>query len=664
MSTRLRRSQLPAQGSRAGNSLPGRNAVWSPDWPGLVSKVVLAAGTIAAYSRTFTVPLLFDDFGSISGNPSIHRLWPIWPVLTPPSNAGVGGRPLLNLSYALNYAFGGDAVFGYHLVNLVIHLLAGWTLFCLVRRTLRRPILAERFGSSATLLSLAVSAIWAWHPLLTQSVTYLSQRAESLMGLFYLLTIYCFSRGTEAEPKGSRIWLLLSFLACVAGVATKEVIATAPLLVLLYDRTFVSGSFSRAFRQRWPLYLALAATWIPLGLPMATLHDRGVGFGQGAAWWSYALVECRVIVRYLFLAYWPNRLVFDYGWYVAAGLPAVWPYMSALAALLVLAAIALRRWPAAGFCASWFLLILAPTSSVVPVYGQPMAESRLYLPLAGVAALTVLGAFSRVGRWCLPVFALVAVGLGLAAARRNRDYASDQSIWRDTVAKNPASPRAHYNLGVVLENSPEKLPEAIAQFEEALRLKPDYAEAHNNLGTAWLKIPGRLTDAIAQIEDAVRLKPGNAEAHNNLGFAYASIPGRLNEAIAQYEEAVRLKPDFAEAHYNLGNACLDAPGRLNDAIAQFKEAIRLRPGYPEACNNLGNAFLRIPGRSNDAIAQFKEAIRLRPHYPEAHNGLGAALVAEGRSSEAIEEFRKALQLNPDYIEARKNLEIVTQAPGR
>ena len=204
----------------------------------------LAAGPLAVYSRTFSSPLLLDDAPTTEQNLSLRHLWPLGPVLSPPNYAGVGGRPLLKFSYALNYAAGGTGVFGYHLINLLIHVLAAWTLFALVRGTLRRPVMAGRFASSATLLALAIAAIWAWHPLQTASVTYVSQRAESLMGLFYLLTLYGFSRYAADAGKVNG-WAVLSVLACLAGVVTKEVIATAPLLAFLYDRTFISRKFFR-----------------------------------------------------------------------------------------------------------------------------------------------------------------------------------------------------------------------------------------------------------------------------------------------------------------------------------------------------------------------------------------------------------------------------------
>jgi tetratricopeptide (TPR) repeat protein len=636
------------------------------DWTQLAAWAILAIGTIAIYSRTLHDPLLLDDFNSIGGNPSIRRLWPLWQALSPPNGAGVGGRPLLNLSYALNYAFGGTGVFGYHLVNLIVHVLAALTLFGLVRRTLLRPALAERFGSSATFLALAASAIWAWHPLQTESVTYLSQRAESLMGLFYLLTVYCFVRGVEPDCKlGRRGWFSLSVLACLAGVGTKEVIVTAPLLVLIYDRTFVSASFSRAWLRHWPLYLALTATWVPLGCLMADLRGRFVGFGFGIHWWAYAFTECRVIVRYILLAVWPHPLLFDYGPYAATPLSELWPYALILASLVTATVFALRRWPAASFAASWFVLILAPTSSIVPIMGQPMAENRLYLPLAGVAGLVALGAFRLVGRRALPALAVVAVALGLASVQRNQDYVSEQAIWRDTVAKDPDNARAHNNLaGAILRNQ-GRLDDAVAQCEEALRLKPDLAEAHGNLGDVLIRMPGRLNDAIVQYEEALRLKPDLAEAHNNLGYALVRVPGRLDDAIAQYREALRLNPDYAKAHDNLGAALERVPGRLGEAAAQIEEGLRQDPNYAEAHNDLGAALAGMPGRLTDAIAQYKEALRLEPGLAEAHYNLGNALSAEGKTLEAIDQYEEALREEPGFAEAHSNLgAALEKMPGR
>ena len=639
-----------------------------PDWPGLLGASVLAAGIIAIYCRTFAVPFLLDDRLSIRDNPSIRRLWPIWQVLSPPHEAGVAGRPLLNLSFALNYAFGGPSVAGYHMVNLCLHILAAWTLFALVRRTLLSPELRARFGSFSTPLSVAISALWAWHPLQTESVTYISQRAEVLMGLFYLLTLYGFVRG--AQGGNARVWFPLSVAACLAGAATKEVIATAPLMVLLYDRTFVSGSFSGAWRRHGRLYLALSATLLLLARRAVSLQRGdmagGVGFAGRIPWWNYGLTECGVILRYLRLAAWPSPLVFDYGHCVPTSPTGALPCAAALALLLALTVVALRRSTVVGFAASWFFLILVPTSSIVPIVEMPMAESRLYLPLAGVVSLAVLGAFALAGRRSLPALASAAVVLALVSAHRNRDYSSEVRIWGDTVDKCPENERAHNNLGKYLLEVPRQLDAAVAQYEEALRLFPDYPDAHYNLGSALMGMPGRQNDAVLHLEEALRLKPDYADAQYNLGNALSNIPGRLNEAVSHYEEALRLIPGSADAEVNLGIALSRIPGRTSEAVSHYEAALRLTPDSSEAHNNLAFALKSLPGRMDDAILQFKEALRLKPDSADLHVNLGNTLVGiPGRLNDAVAQFEEALRLNPDNADVRLTLgNALADMPGR
>jgi tetratricopeptide (TPR) repeat protein len=310
--------------------------------------------------------------------------------------------------------------------------------------------------------------------------------------------------------------------------------------------------------------------------------------------------------------------------FAATPLTEVWPYVVVLASMLTFVIVALRRWPAAGFAACWYFLILAPTSSIIPVVGQPMAENRLYLPLAGVMAFAVLGAFTLAGRRSLPVFAVVAAGLGLASAQRNQDYRSEPGLWSDTVAKRPNNERAHNNLGLVWSKMPGRLNDAIAQYETALRLKPDYEEAHTNLGVALANLPGRLHDAIAEFEAALRLQPDDFEAHSNLGVALANLPGRLDDAIAQYEAALRLQPDHAEVHNNLGVALAQTPGRLHDAIAELEAAVRLNPEDARGWHNLGRSRFQL-GDFPRAAAAFREELRLKPDDPAAQQALAATL---------------------------------------
>jgi tetratricopeptide (TPR) repeat protein len=615
----------------------------------VLALLIITLAALAAYYNSLEGQFILDDREAVLENPTIRHLWPIWNTLSPPSISGVGGRPAVNLSLAINHALGGAAVEGYHALNLAIHILAGLTLFGIVRRTLLRPVFKNRYDRAALPMSLAVSVLWIVHPLQTEAVTYISQRAESLMGLFYLLTLYCFIRGSESHRPG--LWFMLSVTACLLGMATKEVMVTAPLLVLLYDRTFVAGSFRAAWRQRQRVYVGLASTWILLGYLMSGLHNRSVGYGFGITWWEYALTECRVITNYLWLCLWPHPLVFDYGTDLVIRHAAVAaPYALLLAALLVATVIALKRSPPIGFLGAWFFVILAPGSSVVPVAGQPMAEHRLYVSLAAVVVLVVLGIRRFAGRWSTGAFLALAIILGALTTRRNEDYRSELSIWSDTVAKRPDDARSRCCLGNALRQAGH-VSQAMVQYEQALRLRPDYVDAHVNLG-ALLANTGRVDEAMTHYRRAIELKPNSSEAHDNLGNVFLQT-GRPTEAKNQYEEALRLKPNSAEAHNNLGLALFQL-GRLSEAQAQYREALRLRPQFPDAHYNFGIALSR-DGQWNEAKEQFEQALRQTPGDAEAHNSLGLVLLQLGRKDDAKREFEEALRLKPEYAEARRNL---------
>ena len=618
---------------------------------------VLIAGTVAVYGRTFSVPLLLDDSLAITGNPSIVHLWPLGPVLSPPDAAGVGGRPLLNLSYALNYALGGASVAGYHAVNLGLHVLAALVLFGIVRRTLRAPRLRARLGAPATGLALVVSALWAWHPLQTEAVTYLSQRAEVLMGLCYLTTLYAFVRATVGiQGRGSAGWLACSVAACLLGVGSKEVIVTAPAVVWLYDRTFAAGSFREAWRLRRGYYVALVAALLPLAVLMSGIGRRGVSFGGGVPWWAYGLTECRVVVRYALLSIWPSPLVFDYGTPITTHLIDVWPYACVLAGALALALLALVRAPAAGFAVCGSLFILAPTSSIIPLVGQPMAESRMYLPLAGLVALLVTATYLKAGRGAVALLVACALALAGAAFRRNEDYASALSIWKDTVAKNPLNARALTNLGNEYLDTAGDLDQAVDCYRKALDNNPAYAEAHLNLGRA-LDRAGRRREALAEFDRAVFYRPESPEAHTQLGMALLGFQGQVGPAISHFEQVARMRPGSADAHYNLGCALAMEPRRRAEAVSEFQAAVRLNPDFIAAHGNLGNAFAAIPGRLDDAVSEYEQVIRLAPDSAQAHLNLAMALLRlPGRQADAVAHLQAVLGLQPDNAQARSMLE--------
>ena len=611
----------------------------------------ICAAALVAYHNSFYGPFVFDDASSITTNPTIRRLWPLTAPLTPPTtNVTAQGRPLLNLSLALNYALGGTSVTGYHVFNLIIHACAGLALFGIVRRTLIRD-------AGATWLALGVAVLWTVHPLQTESVTYIIQRAESLMGLFYLLTFYCFVRGVAERGRGAG-WLALAVLACAAGMATKEVMATAPLMVLFFDRTFVATSFRAAWRQRRGFYVGLASTWLLLGWLVAqTGGNRGgsVGFGVDVAWWDYWLTQFKAIAHYLRLAVWPHPLVFEYGsfWITGAG-------EIALEALVVLALlgvtiVGLWRRAAWGFLGAWFFGILAPTS-LAPGTTQMIVEHRVYLSLAAVSVVVVvgLGSVRRKSSW---LGLVAAAALALLTIDRNDDYRSDVALWRETIAQRPANPLAHYMLAGAWERVGEPA-RAAASYEEALRLKPDFSVGHEHFGELLLRL-SRRAEAIAHFEAALRLQPEFADAHMNLGNALLA-EGRVDAALGHLAAAARLAPGVAEVRYNHGNG-LAAAGRRAEAIVELEAALQLVPGAP-AVHTAAHAqlatALALSGRPAEALAHFEAVLRARPDDAEAHHNLGSALFDLGRFAEAAEQYETALRLAPDFPNARENLERV------
>ena len=639
---------------------------------------VIVIGAWAAYAKTFHAPFTFDDVSSIGDNPSILHLWPLSGPLSPPSGWGftVSGRPVLNLTLAINYAISGFDVWSYHLLNLVIHTLAGLTLFGIVRRTLARsdgssvgrglsptglsPTKQVSSGVKPDLLALAIAGIWTLHPLQTESVTYVVQRAESLMGLFFLLTLYAFVRAVDSTRP--RWWWTAAVSACLLGVGTKEVAALAPVMVFLYDRTFVSGSFAAAWRRHRGGYLALAATWVPLlWLLAGTGGNRGgtMGFDVGISWSGYWLTQFEAVTRYLGLAFWPHPLVFDYGKVLVRSLAEVWWQAVVVLALVGLTIWALVRKPRCGFLGAWFFAILAPTS-LVPGTIQMIVEHRMYLSLAAVIAF-VLGLASRRfnPRLVAGAGAVLALAAGVVTWQRNAVYGSERTLWEDTVARRPANDRAQNNLGLSYYHL-GRIDDAIARYRESLRLDPTVANTHYNLGLAFMN-SGRPAEAVAPFAEAVRILPYYFYAHQNLGVVLTKL-GRPQEALAHFAEALRFDPAPAETHFHFGVALAEL-GRWREAADHYAQAVHLNPRYAEAQSNWGVALFHL-NSSAAALEHFDEALRLQPDLPDVHYNLGLALASLGRTADAVAHYAEAVRLNPAHPAARLNLGVALGQAGR
>ena len=623
----------------------GRSKSWMSSQPWLAPAAV-AAAVLLAYWNSLGSPFLFDDTGAVVNNPTIRHLGSLAALSPPNDGSTTTGRPLVNLSFALNYAVSGNAVWSYHALNLLIHASAALALLGVVRRTRPGP-------------AFLAALLWAVHPLQTESVTCIAQRTESLCGLCYLLTFYGLARSAAAPRAGW--WLAFSFLACLAGMGTKEVMVTAPVLALLYDRTFLAGSLAGAWQRRRGYYAALAGTWLLLAwLVWRSGGERGAaaGFGHGISGWNYLLQQCEALVLYLRLSVWPHPLVLDYGTAVVQSWTAVWWQGLVVVALLAGTGWALWRRPVLGFLGAWFFIILAPSSSIVPLVTQTMAEHRMYLPLAAVVCLVVFAARHHLGAradWALAAAAVACTGLTMA---RNHDYRDPVAIWRDSADKYPLNPRAHNNLGWARQGR-GKFAEANAHFARAVELQPDYVTAHYTWGVALLD-QGRAAEAIAQFEAAVQGEPNHADAYVNLGNALVQVR-RTAEAIRHYETALQLRPG-ADVHYDLGVALLEL-GRPAEAEQHLLSAREANPRLPHAAFQLGRTA-EAAGRPAEAEQRYAEALQLDPDNAAAHRQLGFLLARRDQLAPAGEHLRAVVRLQPNDAGAHAILGDLLMLQGK
>jgi protein O-mannosyl-transferase len=719
---RLRQASQPVAppvaqpGAREDSSLRAADRAWRPHAWRLLA---LWALVLAAYSNSIPAGLVFDSAAVISQDARIRAATPhnLRRILTEGywhGNTTSGlYRPLTTSSYLLNYAVFGNGTHpeGYHWVNLALHGINVSLVYLLGMLVL-----------DAAAPALALAALWGVHPLLTESVTNVVGRADLLATFAVLAGLLCYVKSASVPGRRKLLWVAALPITQAVGLFSKENAAVLPGVMLLYDLTWRGRA---AWRGRVLAYAALVPPfavffYLRSALPMHILARFADNPLSGADFWTARLTAIKVIGKYLWLFVWPAGLSADYsydavplfGWH-----PAEWEDAKALIALAVcLGAVLLavrlyRARKPVFFFLAFFFVALAPVSNLAVRIGSIMAERFVYLPsigLAGcvVAALYALGRqVSRRRLWAMRT-AWIALGfLCLACAvrtyARNFDWLDERSLWTSAANVCPGSAKAHYNLGLALANSGGRWQEAIAEYQAALWIEPDYPEAHFDLGNALSQLPGRLPEAIAEYQAALRSEPQRAEAHNNLGFALAHAGGRLPEAIAEYQAALRINPDLAEAHDNLGLALANSGGRLPEAIAEYQAALRINPDYAEAHSNLGlalansggrlpeaiaeyqaalrinpdlagahfnlgNALSQLPGRLPDAIAEYQAALRIEPHYAKAHNNLGLALAnSGGRLQEAIAEYRAALGINPDLGEAHFNLgNALSQLPGR
>jgi tetratricopeptide (TPR) repeat protein len=482
------------------------------------------------------------------------------------------------------------------------------------------------------------------------------------MGLCYLLTLYCAIRSYHSSHR--RWWYAAAIAACIGGALSKQVIATVPIVVLVYDGLFLYPSLPEALRKRWGFYTGLAATtWgILIATTLAAPVNETAGFAvQTITPLAYLKSQPAVMLYYLRLAIWPDSLCLDYDWKQAETLGDILPYAIVIMVLLAATLWALWRRQAIAFLGVWFFLILSLTSSFMP-FDDLIFEHRMYLSLAAVVGLLVLVGYdfgkrllsrllsdeeerARSGRLAaMVVMTLIVTLLSLLTVRRNVDYKSQVVMWNDVVNKRPLNPRGHNNLGTALLEQ-GLVEDAYLHFTEACKYKPNYADGENNLGQVLIKL-GKVEEGKTHLLEALRINPKHELANYNMGL-YLASRGQLDEAIAHFSQALQSNPFDPDSYTEMGMV-FERQGKLQEAMERYTRALQVNPQAVKALSHLALilATHTNPAIRNTAVAQqlAAQAVYLTQNRNAFSLHVLALIYAEtGRYSEAIETAQIATQ---------------------
>lgn len=623
----------------------------------LIAVASIALITTLTYYNSFEVSFHFDDEPVILKNPNIRDLSDLKSVLT--HNLS---RSILFLTFAINHHFSQLDPWGYHVGNLLLHLLNSLLVYFFVLFILAKsPGLFTR----ARVIALLTSLIYASSPVLTESVTYIASRSSVLCTTFYLLAILFFTKARGRDGQGAFIfYFLFSILSFLLALGTKELAATLPAILLLYDYTFLSRHtqrrwWERIIRYHLPFLIVLAAYFIwrhyLYGSVGRAVYPHSIS--------SYLLTESHVIFNYIKLLFFPFNLNVDPDFPISTSLfePSIFISIVVLIGVLTGALIFFKDYREISFGIFWFFITISPTSSIVPLE-DVMAEHRVYLPAVGFSLILgrILERISTLKikrfpprRWevgSLLVFLLVFLSFSSTTIRRNVAWKNKITLWGDTIKKSPRKGRPHNNLGNAFKEK-GLIDQAIREYKVGMRVEPTYELTYNNLGATYLEM-GKIDEAIEQYRKALRVNPNFSEAHFNLAVAYER-KGLTEEAEVEYAKASRLKPNSTYAKVKLGKSLLKK-GEAEQAFKEFLEAVKIDPNYEPAQANLAHAYHK-KRQYQEAIAHYRAAIRLNPKSAETRLNLGTAFFEQKIYKEAIKEFEEALKIKSGYALAHTNL---------
>jgi tetratricopeptide (TPR) repeat protein len=618
----------------------------SSDW---LWGLILILAVILTYSPVWWAGYVWDDDIHLTANPCIVGPMGLKDIWTTPA-ADI--CPLTLTTFWVEHKLWGFAPLPYHLVNVLLHGACAVLLWRVLRSL---PVPGAWLGS----------ALWALHPVQVESVAWITEMKNTESGVFFLLSILFFVKylkGGQLERRSEGTWYYgLTLLFAALAMAGKSSTVILPLVLCLCAWWVEGGWHWCNLLKVIPIFFMSAIA------SAASIWTVSVRTDLGGKLWTLSLLE-RLITAgdavwfYLGKLLWPYPLMAIYPrWRVDAN--AWFSYLPLLAVFILSFVLWHKRglWSRPWFFAvAYFLLALLPVLGLVEHYFMRyslVASHFQYLASMGPLALAGWGMIWLVN-FLIPekhlLQSTLAVGVLLLLAilswQRAWAYKNQETLWTDTLAKNPRCWVGHYNLGLVYAQKSQS-DAAIEQFEKVLEDNPKHEEARTDLGLELFR-KGNVDEAITQYQKALEINPHSAEANLNLGVALVRV-GRIDEAIRHYQEALETNPLYADAFYNLGNA-LEKEGHLDEAIEQWEKTLELKPDYTDAYRNLGIALFQN-GQVDEAIGHLQKMVEINPADAAGHNILGNAYFMKGQIPDAIAQFQEALRLKPDYIEAQQNL---------
>lgn len=630
------------------------------------------------YYPSINAPFVFDDYGIIVNNNKIRNLdnFLKWNII-------FSSRPLVDLSFALNYYFGQLNTFGYHLINIIIHIINGILVYFLSQKIFYYTFNINPINQGNTKknnshinilhLSFITALIFLIHPLQTQAVSYVVQRYTSMAAFFYLLSIFIFIIIREKQLSDNLhtfinfnkyffLYILLIFLA-FAGFLSKQNVASLPFMILFVEFIFFDRdwkSWKRKLTWIIPLLLIICCLIIYIGL----YKGQAVDFGQlledislkareteKVGRIDYLITQFSVLVKYIRMFMAPYGLNLDHLYGTTRDLFNIRTMASIffLLALFLIAIYSYKKRPVVCFGIVWFFITISVESSIFPI-NDALVEHRMYLPSFGFCIITSWLIHSLLKKFIyIKIFVVISIiiGISLATYQRNQVWSDPVLLWSDSVKKNPNNYRAFNNLGEVYLDR-KMYDKAEELLKRSISLKEIVPLTHLNLGLAYAH-QDKFEKAKKQFQTALALKPGYAKAHFNLASIY-QMEGQLSEAKKHLLKAVTNNPSWTKARFKLG----EIADKLDDnqlAARQYEKLLSQQPEMVSLLHKLVDIYIEL-GQFEKSKKYITRILDLNHDSSQAHTDMGFVLMKTGDKDKALKHLNRAIELDPENHRAK------------